>query len=83
MLARLGEIVSSQLRGTGAVAMYRDGAVQLAFRRSEATLTGLVECKVRLDLLADGVLMPTRLEYFPLPASPEDAVGLLAVVTKR
>jgi hypothetical protein len=83
VLARIGETVSRHLRGTGAVAMYRDSAVHLAFRRSEAILGRLAECKVHLDVLADGVLMPTRLEYFPLPTSPEDAAELLAAVTKK
>ncbi|MHC6219173.1 hypothetical protein [Arthrobacter sp. MMS24-S77] len=82
VLAMVGETVSRDLRGTGAVAMYRNSAVHLAFRRSEANLARLVECKVHLDVLADGALMPTRLEYFPLPTSPEDAKGLLAGVTK-
>lgn len=83
LLARIGETVLRHLRGTGAVAMYRDNAIHLAFRRSEANLDRLVECKVGLDALADGTLMPTRLEYFPLPTSADDSEGLLAAVTNR
>jgi hypothetical protein len=82
VLARVGETVSRHLRGTGAAAMYRDCAVHLVFRRSEATLARVVECQRRLDVLAGGILMPTRLKYSPLPTSAEDADGLLAAVTK-
>lgn len=69
LLARLGEAVKGQLRGTGAVAMYQDCAVHVLFPLSEGNLSRLAECKTAIEALEDGALSPARMKLYPLSSA--------------
>lgn len=69
LLARLGEAVQGQLRGTGATAMYQNSAVHVLFPLSESNLSRLVKCKTAMEALSDGALSPARMKFYPLSAA--------------
>ncbi|KUM34491.1 hypothetical protein [Arthrobacter sp. EpRS71] len=66
LLARLGDVVNGELKGTGATAMYQNSAVHILFYISDTNLSQLVECKAALEALGDGRLCPAHMNFFPL-----------------
>lgn len=69
LLVLLGEAVRVQLRGTGAIAMYQNSAVQILFPLSENNLPRLVECKAVIESLSNGALSPASMRFYPLSAA--------------
>lgn len=69
LLARLGEEVKGQLRGTGAVAMYQKFAIHILFPLSESNLSRLVECRAALEVVGEGALSPADMQLYPLSAA--------------
>ncbi len=71
-LARLGETVLYQLRRTGALAMYMNCAVHVLLPLNESNLARLMECKMAIEILAEGAFSPVRVNFHPLvPAAQE------------
>jgi hypothetical protein len=66
LLARLGDAVEGELRGTGAMAMYQNSAIHVLFPVSESSLSRLVDCKAALEALGEGRLYPARMNFYPL-----------------
>lgn len=72
LLARLGEIVQSELHGTGATAMYQNSAVHVLLPLSENNVARLLECRTAMERLGEGALGPARIQFFPLASAPSE-----------
>lgn len=66
VLAKLGETIDHQLRGTGAVAMFQNSAVHVLFPVNEQNMSRLMDCKTATEAVAGGILAPARMKFYPL-----------------
>lgn len=76
LLARLGDAVKGELKGTGATAMYQNSAVHVLFHISANNLSRLMSCRAVLESLGDGSLYPAGMRFYPLSRAAETAATL-------
>ncbi|NWL28700.1 hypothetical protein DM794_16790 [Paenarthrobacter ureafaciens] len=73
LLALLGDTVQAELKGTGATAMYQDFSVHVLLPLSAFSLGRLLNCKIAVESLGEGVLSPAKVKFLPFSVDPGTA----------